>query len=84
MKNSTSMPFEYDDANQKKLKEIWGDSLKKLTPKQRQLVVKILINPLASACSTTRVTITRLLGKLQEQGKITLDSKKYIILKEFF
>ncbi len=45
MKNLTSTPFEYDDdANQKKLKELWGDSLKKLTPKQKQLVVEILIN----------------------------------------
>ena len=37
---------------------------------------------LADACSATRVTITRLLGKLQEQGKITFDSKNHIILRE--
>lgn len=37
------MPFESDDdTNRKKLKELWGDSLNKLTPKQRQLVVEIL------------------------------------------
>ncbi len=44
MNNLTSMPFEYDDddANQKKLETIWGNSLNKLTPKQRQLVVEIL------------------------------------------
>ncbi len=48
MNNLTSIPFEYDDdANQKKLKQIWGDNLIKLTPKQRQLVVEILspLNP---------------------------------------
>ena len=40
------MSFEYDDdaANQKKLENIWGNSLNKLTPKQRQLVVEILSN----------------------------------------
>ncbi|GAX45127.1 Crp/Fnr family transcriptional regulator [Tolypothrix sp. NIES-4075] len=36
---------------------------------------------LASACCTTRVTITRLMGKLQQQGVIRFDSKKHIILQ---
>ncbi len=45
MNNLTSMSFEYDDAaNQKKLENLWGNSLSKLTPKQRQLVVEILSN----------------------------------------
>ncbi|WP_460203971.1 PAS domain S-box protein [Scytonema sp. NUACC21] len=35
----------------------------------------------ASACCTTRVTITRILGKLQKQGDILLDSKHHIIIK---
>jgi len=39
------MPVESDDdTNKKQLKELWGDSLKRLTPKQRQLVVEILRN----------------------------------------
>jgi len=33
-----------DDANQKDLEKLWGDSLRKLTPKQRQLVVDTLKN----------------------------------------
>lgn len=33
-----------DDANQKELEKLWGDSLRKLTPKQRQLVVETLKN----------------------------------------
>ena len=37
------MPVE-DDELKKNLKEIWGDSLDKLTPKQRQLVEYILNN----------------------------------------
>ena len=46
MKNLTSMPFEYndDDTNKEKLVRLWGNSLNKLTPKQRQLVVEILSN----------------------------------------
>ena len=36
----------------------------------------------AEACSTTRVTITRLLGQLQQQGRITLDSQNHIILRD--
>ena len=45
MNNLTSVSFEYDDAaNKKKLETLWGDSLTKLTPKQRQLIVSILSN----------------------------------------
>lgn len=36
----------------------------------------------ASACCTTRVTVTRLLGKLQEQGKVAQDDKNHMVLKE--
>lgn len=36
----------------------------------------------ANACCTTRVTVTRLLGKLQEQGKISLDAQNHIVLKK--
>jgi PAS domain S-box-containing protein len=36
----------------------------------------------ASACCTTRVTVTRLLGKLQEQGKIIQDAHNHLVLKE--
>jgi hypothetical protein len=45
MNNLSSTPFEdNDDANQKKLEKLWGNSLRKLTPKQRHLVVEILSN----------------------------------------
>ncbi|MEC4812845.1 MAG: PAS domain S-box protein [Scytonema sp. PMC 1069.18] len=37
---------------------------------------------LASACCTTRVTITRLIGKLQQQGTICFDSRHHIIIRE--
>jgi CRP-like cAMP-binding protein len=46
-----------------------------------RLCVRLTHQDFASACCTTRVTITRLLGKLQQQGKIVLDGNNHIILK---
>jgi PAS domain S-box-containing protein len=46
-----------------------------------RLSVRLTHEDLASACCTTRVTITRLLKRLQKQGKICFDSKKHIIIK---
>lgn len=45
-----------------------------------RLKVRLTHEELASACCTTRVTITRLMGKLQKQNKISFDSKNHIIL----
>ncbi|WP_353931486.1 helix-turn-helix domain-containing protein [Okeanomitos corallinicola TIOX110] len=36
---------------------------------------------IANICGTSRVTITRLIGKLQQQGVICIDHKKHIIYK---
>lgn len=47
-----------------------------------RLTVRLTHQDLAAACSTTRVTITRMLGKLQDQGKITVDSHNHIIILE--
>ncbi|OKH25019.1 helix-turn-helix domain-containing protein [Chroogloeocystis siderophila] len=52
------------------------------TAQGTRLSVRFTHQELAEACSTTRVTITRLLGKLQEQGKIAIDGNNHIILKE--
>jgi PAS domain S-box-containing protein len=46
-----------------------------------RLCARLTHQDLASACCTTRVTITRLLGKLQQEGKISFDSKNHLILK---
>lgn len=43
--------------------------------------VRFTHEDIASACCTTRVTITRLMGKLQQQGLIGFDKKKHIIIK---
>lgn len=47
-----------------------------------RLSVRLTHEDIASACCTTRVTVTRLMGKLQQQGLIWFDSKKHIILND--
>lgn len=47
-----------------------------------RLSVRFTHQELAEACSTTRVTVTRLLGKLQEEGKIAIDAKNHIVIKD--
>ena len=46
-----------------------------------RLSVRLTHQDFADACCTTRVTITRLLGQLHKQGKITFDSKHHLILR---
>ncbi|MGF2037558.1 MAG: PAS domain S-box protein [Nostoc sp. CmiVER01] len=52
-------------------------------PEGTRLSVRFTHEDIASACCTTRVTITRLIGKLQEEGVISFDLKKHIILRGF-
>lgn len=47
-----------------------------------RLSIRFTHQELAEACSTSRVTITRLLGKLQEQDKIIIDATNHIVIKE--
>ncbi|MEH2026373.1 PAS domain S-box protein [Nostoc sp.] len=51
-------------------------------PEGTRLSVRFTHEDFASACCTTRVTITRLMGKLQEEGIISFDFKKHIILRD--
>lgn len=60
------------------LKQEIGQNVDKGT----RLSVRFTHQDFADACSTTRVTITRVLGKLQEQGTVIIDSKNHIILKD--
>jgi PAS domain S-box-containing protein len=46
-----------------------------------RLSVRLTHEDLATACCTTRVTITRLLGQLQQQKKLNIDSQHHLILK---
>ncbi|MEH2228054.1 MAG: PAS domain S-box protein [Nostoc sp.] len=51
-------------------------------PEGTRLNVRFTHEDIANACCTTRVTITRLMGKLQEEGIISFDLKKHIILRD--
>lgn len=46
-----------------------------------RLSVRLTHEDLATACCTTRVTITRLLTQLQQQKKLSVDSQHQLILK---
>jgi len=46
-----------------------------------RLRVRLTHQDFASACCTTRVTVTRLLGKLQRQGTIVVDAQNHLIIK---
>lgn len=50
------------------------------SPEGTRLSVRLTHQHLASAIGTTRVTVTRLLGKLREEGTLRLDSDRHIIL----
>ena len=45
-----------------------------------RVMIRLTHQELADACCTTRVTITRELGKLQRQGKIMFDSHNHIVI----
>jgi CRP-like cAMP-binding protein len=59
------------------LKQEIGESVENGT----RLSVRFTHEELASACHTTRVSITRALGSLKKKGLITFDSKTHIILR---
>jgi CRP-like cAMP-binding protein len=47
-----------------------------------RLEVRLSHEEIASACCTTKVTITCLLGKLQHQGLIIFDNQRHIIFRD--
>jgi PAS domain S-box-containing protein len=57
------------------LKQHFGQKV----PQGDRLSVRLTHQELANACGTTRVTITRVLGKFKKQGKIAYDSKHHMI-----
>lgn len=46
-----------------------------------RLLVRLTHQDIANAIGTSRVTVTRMLGKLRREGVISLDSKRHIIIK---
>ncbi|MBD2199760.1 MULTISPECIES: PAS domain S-box protein [Calothrix] len=47
-----------------------------------RLNVRLTHEDIASACCANRVTITRFMSKLKQEGKISFDSRKHMILKD--
>lgn len=47
-----------------------------------RLTIRLTHQDLAEACCTTRVTVTRLIGNLQQEGKIFFDSERHMILRD--
>ena len=60
------------------LKQYFGHS----TAQGIRISVRLTQQELADACCTTRVTITRLLGKLKKQGKIAYDSEHHLVFQD--
>jgi len=51
------------------------------TPEGTRLSVRLTHQHLASAIGTTRVTVTRLLGKLKDENWLTMDRDRHIIIR---
>lgn len=47
-----------------------------------RLTVRLTHQDFANACCTTRVTITRLFNQLQQQGTITFDAQRHLVLRD--
>ncbi|MFP5273860.1 PAS domain-containing protein [Coleofasciculus sp.] len=60
------------------LKEEFGQPTKEGT----RLTIRLTHQDFANACCTTRVTITRLFSQLQQQGKISFDAQRHLVLRE--
>jgi CRP-like cAMP-binding protein len=49
-------------------------------PEGTRLSVRLTHQHLASAIGTTRVTVTRLLGQLRQEGRLMIDSQRHIVV----
>jgi CRP-like cAMP-binding protein len=47
-----------------------------------RLTIRLTHQQLANAIGTTRVTVTRLLGQLKQEGWLSLDAKRHIVLRD--
>lgn len=63
-----------------KLLKLLGREIGETKESSVRLKVRFTHQNLANAIGTTRVTVTRLLGDLQKQGLISLDSTRHILL----
>lgn len=52
------------------------------TSEGTRLTIRLTHQDFANACCTTRVTITRLFNQLQQQGTITFDAQRHLVLRD--
>lgn len=52
------------------------------TSEGTRLTIRLTHQDFANACCTTRVTITRLFSQLQQQGKITFDKQRHLVVRD--
>jgi len=52
------------------------------TSEGTRLTVRLTHQDFANACCTTRVTITRLFSQLQQQGTITFDAQRHLVVRD--
>lgn len=64
-----------------KLLQLLGEEIGENKDSGIRLKVRLTHQNLANSIGTTRVTITRLLGDLQKQGFITLDTSRHIVIR---
>jgi len=60
--------------------ELLATSYGQPCPQGLQLNIKLTHQDIASALSTTRVTVTRILGSLREEGWLLLDEQRHLVL----
>jgi CRP-like cAMP-binding protein len=65
-----------------KLLQLLGQEIGEHQDSGIRLKVRLTHQNLANSISTTRVTITRLLGDLQKQGLISLDTNRHIVISK--
>lgn len=63
-----------------RLLELLKQEMSEAIAEGSRLTVRLTHEDLANACGSTRATITRLMGELQQQGKILVDDQCHIIL----
>lgn len=66
-----------------RLLTLLGQEIGETTPEGIRLQARLTHQDIASACCSTRVTMTRLLGKLQQEGRITFDTRNHLILHDW-
>lgn len=66
-----------------RLLTLLGQEIGETCEEGRRLQARLTHQDIASACCSTRVTMTRLLGKLQQEGKVMFDGHNHLILKHW-